>query len=118
MEKIASMSREKLYTMYCEHQKKKRRAIMKQIFDDIRKLVVEKNEQGDTYCTIVLDNEIDEDTTMNIVYNVKMLFNDSTILSSYDSERKAYCISVDWAMPTYVVTKEDAFARKVLCIIL
>ena len=32
---------------------------------------------------------------MNIVYNVKMLFNDSTILSSYDSQRKAYCISMD-----------------------
>jgi len=108
MEKIASISREKLYSMYCEHKKKERKAIMKQIFDDIRKLVVEKNEQGDTYCTMVLDNEIDEDTTMNIVYNLRMLFDDSAISSNYDSQCKAYSISVDWAMPTYVVTKEDS----------
>ena len=106
MEHLPIMTREKLHILYLESQKKKRTEAMTQLFDDIRKCVIEYNERGETLCTFIADKSMDEEMVQNVVYNIQSLFCDSSVSSMLHHDDK-YLIRIDWSLPTYVVKPED-----------
>jgi hypothetical protein len=106
MERLPIMTREKLHTLYLESQKKKRTEIAKQIFDDIRKRVIEYNERGETLCSVIMDKAMDEEMVENVVYNIQSIFCDSSVSSMLHHDDK-YLIRIDWSLPTYVIKPGD-----------
>jgi hypothetical protein len=106
MERLPIMTREKLHMLHLESKKKKRTAIAKQLFDEIRKRVIEYNERGETLCTVITDTAMDEDMIENVVYNIQSIFCDSSVSSMLHHDDK-HLIRVEWSLPTYVVKPED-----------
>jgi hypothetical protein len=98
MENIQVITREKLRRMYLDNSEKNRkRTTTKKLFDEMRNIVIKKNEEGETSCNIEVDNE--EGIIQNLVYNLGILFTDSNIDYAYNENKKIYFISFDWSIP-------------------